>query len=110
MGFFMDGLDAEAYDRTYTDRALVRRVLGYFRPQARRMVVVAMVIVAQSLVDISLPIIISRSLDDLQAGRGNLALIALAIVGLGSLSWVFNFVRRSRSAQAVGNVVLQLRA
>jgi len=109
MGFFMDGLDAEAYDRTYTDRALVRRVLGYFRPQARRMVVVAMVIVAQSLVDISLPIIISRSLDDLQAGRGNLALIALAIVGLGSLSWVFNFVRRSRSAQAVGNVVLQLR-
>ena len=33
MGFIMDGLDAEAYDRTYGDRALLRRILGYFRPK-----------------------------------------------------------------------------
>ena len=26
MGFIMDGLDAEEYDRTYSDRLLVRRV------------------------------------------------------------------------------------
>ena len=32
MGFIMDGLDAEAYDRTYGDRQLVRRIMGYFRP------------------------------------------------------------------------------
>ena len=35
MGFLMDGLESEAYARTYTDRQLVRRILGYFRPQAR---------------------------------------------------------------------------
>ena len=33
MGFIMEGLDAEDYDRTYRDRALLRRILGYFRPK-----------------------------------------------------------------------------
>ena len=32
MGFIMDGLDAEAYDREYTDRQLLARIIGYFRP------------------------------------------------------------------------------
>jgi hypothetical protein len=35
MGFLMDGLDAEAYDRKYNDRELVRRIAGYFWPQGR---------------------------------------------------------------------------
>ena len=35
MGFIMDGLDAEAYDRTYSDRSLLRRILRYFQPQSR---------------------------------------------------------------------------
>ena len=33
MGFIMDGLDAEEYDRTYTDRQLVGRISRYFRPK-----------------------------------------------------------------------------
>ena len=32
MGFIMDGLDAEAYDRTYSDRQLLNRITRYFRP------------------------------------------------------------------------------
>ena len=32
MGFIMDGLDAEAYDREYSDRQLLKRIIGYFRP------------------------------------------------------------------------------
>ena len=41
MGFIFDGLDAEAYDRRYTDRALVVRVIGYFKPEIGRMLLVA---------------------------------------------------------------------
>ena len=66
MGFLMDGLDAEAYDRTYSDRQLVERILGYFRPQARTMLIVAGAIVLTSLVDTGVPIVISRSIDRLQ--------------------------------------------
>ncbi len=30
MGFILDGLDTENYDRSYSDRELVRRIVGYF--------------------------------------------------------------------------------
>ena len=39
MGFIMDGLDAEGYDRQYDDRALVRRVATYFWPDRKVMVI-----------------------------------------------------------------------
>lgn len=110
MGFIMDGLDAEAYDRKYKDGDLVRRILGYFFTEGRRMVVVAGAIVLTSLVDIGLPIYISRSIDELQAGAtGSFLYIVGLVILFGSLSWTFNFVRRSLSSQAVGNVVLRLR-
>ena len=32
MGFILDGLDTEAYDRSYRDRDLLVRLLSYFRP------------------------------------------------------------------------------
>jgi hypothetical protein len=65
MGFLMDGLDSEAYDRSYTDRQLVARILGYFRPQGAKMLVVTLAVVLTSLVDTGVPIVISRSLDRL---------------------------------------------
>jgi ATP-binding cassette subfamily B protein len=111
MGFLMDGLEAEAYDRTYNDRQLVRRIADYFRPQARRIVIVALVIVLTSIVDTGLPIIISQGIDQLQLdpSTANLINIAALITLLACASWVFNFVRRSISSRAVANVVLQLR-
>ena len=111
MGFLMDGLDTEAYDRTYTDRQLVTRILGYFRPQARKMLVVAGAIVLTSLMGIGVPIVISRSIDRLQLdpALGNLALLAALVVLLTSTSWVFNATRQWLSSEAVGDVVLKLR-
>jgi hypothetical protein len=43
MGFVLDGLDAEAYDRQYSDGDLVRRIAQYFRPHIKTMVIVAVV-------------------------------------------------------------------
>jgi ATP-binding cassette, subfamily B, bacterial len=109
MGFVMDGLDAEAYDRTYTDRVLTRRVLGYFWSQSSRVVIVSLAIVVNSLCETAVPIYISKSLDDFAAGRENLLFTALVIVGLGALGWALNYVRRALTAKAVGDVVLKLR-
>ena len=39
MGFIMDGLDAESYDRSYSDWALVKRILLYFKPHFWKMLV-----------------------------------------------------------------------
>ncbi len=111
MGFIMDGLNAEAYDRSYSDRALVGRIVDYFRPHARTMVIVAGMVVLAALAETIIPVVISRGIDAL-AGHPT-AQLALALGGivlvLGSLGWFFNFVRQSFSARAVGDVVLALR-
>lgn len=111
MGFLMDGLDPEAYDRTYTDWQLVRRILGYFKPQTGRMAAVALAVAMTSLMDTGLPIYISRSLDQLQhnASTSNLLQAAAGVALLSSISWVFNNIRQRLSSRAIGDVVLKLR-
>jgi len=59
MGFIMDGLEAEAYDRTYSDRQLIARIIGYFRPKLRMMLLVAVFIILISLFDTVFPVLIS---------------------------------------------------
>src|SRR5687767_4067383 len=111
MGFLMDGLDAEAYDRNYTDADLVRRILTYFGPQLRRMGGVVVAITASSLLEVALPVYVSRSLDELTATPSAQQLLNIGglIMLMGALSWAFNYARRALSARAVGDVVLKLR-
>src|SRR5690606_13799128 len=111
MGFIMDGLDAEEYDRQYKDSELVRRILGYFRPQLPRMIAVSIAIFLTSLINTGLPIFISDSIDRIAANPlpENLALALVGVIGINTLGWLFNAVRQWQSAAAVGNVTLKLR-
>jgi len=111
MGFIMDGLAAEAYDRTYSDRDLIRRIWRYFRPHSGRVALVAIMVVLGSLVATVIPITISRSIELLAGDPATQMLIGLAAVValMGALGWFFNFVRLTFSARAVGDVVLALR-
>jgi ABC-type multidrug transport system fused ATPase/permease subunit len=116
MGFIMDGIAAEAYDRSYTDGQLLRRILRYFRPFRLVMVFVAAMIFLTSVMDAALPVLIAGGIDSL-AGAGNLGgelwrrtgPLIVAIFLAGVLSWTFNFFRQWYTARAVGNVVLNLR-
>ncbi len=111
MGFFMDGLDAEAYDRSYGDRELLRRIWHYFKPHRRAITIVALMIGLGSLMDTGVPLLISRGLDLLATTTelGVLLGFAALVTILSCCSWVFNFVRQRFSARAVGDVVLALR-
>lgn len=111
MGFIMDGLDAEAYDRTYSDRSLLKRILAYFKPQGRLIFIAASAIAMSSLVNMILPIYISASLDRMEVDPNaiNLYVVAAVMVVIGILSWATMAVRFLFSTQAVGNVVLKLR-
>ncbi len=113
MGFLMEGLEAESYDRAYDDRSLLKRILGYFRPDAAAMVSVVAMVVMGSLLDASLPVLISRGIDRLDAegeafGTQGWLLVGAVLVA-SVLAWVFNYFRQSRSARVVGGVVLRLR-
>ena len=111
MGFIMDGLAAESYDREYGDRALVRRIVGYFRPKSRTMLFVSGMILLQAVMDTVTPIVFARGVDSLadDLTRSGVLIISALILTTGALSWGFNYFRQSYTAHAVGDVVLQLR-
>ena len=112
MGFVLDGLETEAYDRTYSDRELLRRIIAYFRPHARRMALVAFTLTLNSLATTIGPILISQAIDSLMANPSTQAILQLtaAVLVLGVSAWVFNYIRQWFSARVVGDVVLNLRA
>jgi len=110
MGFFA-GLNDEKYDRQYTDRELTRRIIGYFKPQAKRFTVVMGLVVAIALIGAALPVSVSKMVDLL---KGEPTLTAISLVGLavfliGVGLWGLNWARRSLVVRAVGDVVLDLR-
>lgn len=111
MGFLMDGLEAEAYDRKYTDRALIARILDYFRPRRKLMLAVAILVTLNALVDTAFPLLVSRGLDLVIASKTlqTVLVLIVAILGAGILSWTFNFFRLRFTALSVGDVVLRLR-
>jgi ABC-type multidrug transport system fused ATPase/permease subunit len=111
MGFILDGLDTESYDRSYSDRELVVRILGYFRPHAGEMALVALMLTLNSAAGSGMPILIAKAIDAIGAGA-SLDVILLAaggVLALGVLAWVFNYVRQLLSARVIGDVVLKLR-
>ena len=111
MGFILDGLDTEAYDRKYTDRELVRRIVGYFKPYARKMGLVVAMLTLNSLTGTAAPILISQAIDLLQEDPAttNILLLTGGVLLLGISGWGFNFVRQFFSARVLGSVVLDLR-
>ncbi len=111
MGFIMDGLDAEGYDRSYNDRDLLRRIVTYFRPHRRVMLGVAGVIFLNAIMTTALPILIGRMIDTLgvTAELGSAGWLLLAFLVFGALSWTFNYVRQWHTSRVVGSIVLKLR-
>ena len=116
MGFIMDGLGAEAYDREYGDRQLLARIIEYFRPHLVTMTTVAVFIVLNSVMDAAFPFLIARGLDRLESAANlnetiwqRTGWLITAILVSGALSWTFNFFRQKYTARAVGDVVLKLR-
>jgi len=110
MGFF-GGLNAEKYDRQYSDRQLAGRIAEYFKPQVKRLVVVSALVVAIAGVGAMLPVVVSRIVDLLKEQPTiqaiSLAGLALFLVGVGI--WGLNWARRALVVRSVGDVVLELR-
>jgi ATP-binding cassette subfamily B protein len=110
MGFFA-GLNNEKYDRQYTDRELVRRMLGYFAPQKKRMAGIAALVVVMAGLGAALPVIVSHIMDLLE-GRPTpeaITLVGLGMTFIAFANWGLNWMRRALTVRTVGDVVLGLR-
>ncbi len=111
MGFFA-GLNEEKYDRQYTDRQLLARIMDYFKAQSTRLGWVSLLVIAMAVIGAALPVVVARIVDLLKAQPSIQAItfvgVALAIVGVAN--WGLNWARRSLIIRAVGDVVLELRS
>ncbi|MEK6587331.1 MAG: ABC transporter ATP-binding protein, partial [Chloroflexota bacterium] len=111
MGFILDGLETESYDREYGDRALVRRILAYFLEHSRAIALVVFVLTLNSAAGAGAPIAISRAIDfvSTEPTLSNIALAGGLVLVLGAIAWSANFIQQWVSARVVGDVVLNLR-
>ena len=109
MGFF-SSLDAEKYDRTYKDSDLARRIVGYFKPQWRRLLVISILTLLVAGAGALLPVIVSRGVDLLQGIPALLStlLVSGAVLVIGLAIWFFNWGLRRLTSMAIAEVVAQL--
>ncbi len=110
MGFF-SGLDTEAYDRQYSDRALARRMAAYFRPHLRRLSSVVALVILLALSGAALPILVARGVDALgsRMDESLMWLLSAAVLVTGVVNWGANWARRRLTQRIVGDVILRLR-
>jgi ATP-binding cassette, subfamily B, bacterial len=110
MGFF-GGLNTEAYDRNYSDRALLARIFRYFSAFRKRLIWLTVVTLAMAIFGALNPLLVSSGVQALVQTRQDWYLVGLVVVVLivGVLNWAANFARRRLSAIVTGDVVLNLR-
>jgi ATP-binding cassette subfamily B protein len=110
LGFVLDGLESESYDRQYSDLALVRRIWAYFRPQGRPMLIATAALVLSAFVNAAIPLIVARSIDLLTGNpaTGRIAALVVGVLILRSSSWALNYLRQTYSVRAMSDVVLSL--
>jgi len=111
MGFILDGLDTESYDRTYSDSDLLRRIIGYFRPHAKKMALVALALTLNSAAGMGGPVLIGKGIDIVAETPTTMVILLMGggVLLLGATAWVFNFIRQWFAARVIGDAVLKLR-
>lgn len=105
------GLEAEDYDRKFSDRNLLGRVLHYFKPYKKLMATVIIFLAMYSLSDSLIPIFTRTAINSLEQNRdfSYLVLIIIVIFIINLFNFVFNYFRQKNSAKVIGNVLLDLR-
>lgn len=117
MAMIRDALKAEAYDREYSNRDLVRRIGRYFGAHRARLIVVLSTVILLSLLGVLGPLLVAWGVAHIEkqgstpgAGINSTALLLVsAILILGVATWVVNYVRRLKSAELMGDVILDMR-
>jgi ATP-binding cassette, subfamily B, bacterial len=110
MGFFA-GLNDEKYDRQYTDRVLVGRMVNYFHTQTTRLILASVFILLLAIIGAALPIVVSRMVDLIKERPSptEILWVGASLVGVAFGLWGLNWLRRGLIVRAVGDVVLDMR-
>jgi ATP-binding cassette subfamily B protein len=110
MGLFT-GLDTEAYDRSYSDVELLRRIGGYFGARRRRVLSTVVFVTLVSLSAAGQTFIVSRGIGALESQPAtNLIVVLVTIMTISGIGvWGANWIRRRLQMRIIGDVVSALR-
>lgn len=111
MATIMRGLDAEAYDRQYSDKELIRRILSYFRPYRRKIIIIIVAVLLLAFAGAAFPLLVARGVDVMatQDTDAFIWLLAGAAFVLGFAVWIFNWIRRQLTVEVIADVVMTMR-
>ena len=105
------GLDTEAYDRSYSDIMLIRRIAGYFAPYRKRLWGVVFFVCVVSLSAAGQPLLVSRSVGALEGQISTfiIVLVTALMIIFGAGIWLANWVRRRMTIRLIVDVVAAMR-
>jgi len=104
-------LEAEEYDREFSDTVLLKRILSYFRPYKRSMAIVIFFTTIASITSAFIPVLTSIIINNLETNRNVFYIFSVIILILifNLLSYVFNYFQQRHAFRVIGGVVLDLR-
>lgn len=108
---WMDGLEAEKYDRTYSDWQLARRVAPYFLAQRERLLLAILLVMMMAGAGVGEPILVSRGIDWIRVDNRLRVVVFLvtAVLVIGGVCWWFlRWAHRKLMARLVGEVVRRM--
>jgi ATP-binding cassette subfamily B protein len=106
------GLQAEKYDRQYSDSQLIRRILSYFSPHRFKGWLIVITVFLMSGASAALPIVVSRGVGAMtSSGTESLRLVLVGIAFfIGVSVWVLNWIRRQLTTEVIADVILAMRS
>ena len=112
MGIMRAAAAAESYDRDYSNRMLLGRIWGYFRPWLKRFNVIVVMVTLLSIMGAAVPIMVARGVEVMEDGSDATTTAILLVAGvllIGILTWAVNWVRRVQTSILIGDVILSMR-
>jgi ATP-binding cassette subfamily B protein len=109
MGFY-SSLDAEKYDRQYTDRQLFSRIILYFKPHLLKLVGIVVLLLIVAGAGAAQPWVVSRGVDLMKTrpSYSGIAMVAGAVVAIGLITWAGNYAQRGLTIRTIAGVVMAL--
>lgn len=110
MGFH-HGLAGESYDRSYSNKALLRRIWDYAKPYKKHLLRIVLIVLISSAIAAIPPVLVSRILDSnagLNAPFSTFLLLVGAVILIEILGYVSYYLLRRMMVRVVGNTIRDL--
>ena len=109
MAAIFGGLQADRYDRQYSDVYLFKRIGGYLSEHRRQVRLGLLGFLAVGAATSIRPLIISAAIDELAEGSSVLTFLLIALGAVAISEYISNYGRRRFTVAVIGKVVAQMR-